>query len=125
MEIRQLGYVGLQGSDPKAWLDFATRIVGLQPARVLPGESWGLPGQPNPGAPSSGSGVAPDGTVFLKMDDWQWRVALHPGDGPGLRYLGFELRGPTELAAAVAELGARGIPVSWASEQEIAARAVH
>src|SRR2546426_592963 len=27
MEIRQLGYVGLQGADPKAWLDFATRIA--------------------------------------------------------------------------------------------------
>lgn len=125
MEIRQLGYVGLSGSDPKAWLDFATRILGLQPARVLPGETWGLPGMPNPGAPSGGSGVAPDGSVYLKMDDWQWRVALHPGDGPGVRYLGFELRGPDELAAAVSELAAKGVAATPATPEELAARAVH
>jgi 3,4-dihydroxy-9,10-secoandrosta-1,3,5(10)-triene-9,17-dione 4,5-dioxygenase len=125
MEIRQLGYVGLSGSDPKAWLDFATRIVGLQPARVLPGETWGLPGMPNPGAPSGGTGVAADGSVYLKMDDWQWRVALHPGDGPGVRYLGFELRGQPELDAAVSELAAKGVAVTHATPEELEARAVH
>src|SRR5262249_46703824 len=100
-------------------------VVGLQPARVLPGESWGMPGQPNAGAPSAGSGVAPDGTVFLKMDDWQWRVALHPGDGPGLRYLGFQLRGPAELAAGVAERGGKRIAGPPATQSELEARAVH
>ena len=123
MEIRQLGYVGLQGADPKAWLDFATRIVGLMPARVVPGENWGIPGAPD--TPSGGSGVAADGSVFLKMDDWQWRVALHPGGGPGLRYLGFELRGPAELAAAVAELETKSVAVTWATPAELEARAVH
>ncbi len=51
MEIRQLGYVGLEGPDPKAWLDFATRVGGLMPARVVPGEAWGpaLPGLPRSG----------------------------------------------------------------------------
>src|ERR1700752_47040 len=120
MEIRSLGYVGLQGSDPKAWLHFANRGGGLMPARVAPGEDWGmpgLPGMPSASAPSGGSGVASDGSVYLKMDDWQWRVALHPGPGPGLRYLGFELRGPAELSAAAAELEARGIAVAWASEE--------
>ena len=123
MEIRQLGYVGLQGADPKAWLDFATRIVGLMPARVVPGENWGMPGAPE--TPSGGSGVAADGSVFMKMDDWQWRVALHPGGGPGVRYLGFELRGPAELAAAVAELEAKRVAVTWATPAELDARAVH
>ena len=59
MEIRQLGYVGLQGSDPKAWLDFATRIVGLQPARVLPGETWGMPGMPKLSPGSTRAGCRP------------------------------------------------------------------
>jgi 3,4-dihydroxy-9,10-secoandrosta-1,3,5(10)-triene-9,17-dione 4,5-dioxygenase len=128
MEIRQLGYLGLQGSDPKAWLDFATRICGLMPARVVPGEPWGMPGLPGlPGAgpAAGGSGIAADGTVFLKMDDWQWRVALHPAEAPGLRYLGLELRGPAELAAAEAELAARGLAVARATPEELEARAVH
>jgi 3,4-dihydroxy-9,10-secoandrosta-1,3,5(10)-triene-9,17-dione 4,5-dioxygenase len=59
------------------------------------------------------------------MDDWQWRVALHPGDGPGVRYLGFELRGPAELAAAVSELEAKRIAVTPATLSELEARAVH
>ena len=59
MEIRQLGYVGLQGADPKAWLDFATRILGLQPARVLPGESWGMPGMPQVSPGSTRAGWSP------------------------------------------------------------------
>jgi len=126
VEIRQLGYVGLQGADPKAWLDFATRIVGLMPARVCPGEAWGMPGMPNQAPPASGgSGVAADGSVYLKMDDWQWRAALHPGPGPGLRYLGLEVRGPAELAAAVAELEAKGLAVTRATPAELEARTVH
>jgi 3,4-dihydroxy-9,10-secoandrosta-1,3,5(10)-triene-9,17-dione 4,5-dioxygenase len=125
MEIRQLGYLGLEGPDPKAWLDFATRVCGLEPARVVPGEAWGVLGQPAPATASGGSGVAADGSVFLKMDDWQWRVALHPGARPGLRYLGFELRGAAELATAVAELEAKGLAVAHATSEELEARAVH
>ena len=35
MEIRQLGYLGLEANDPKAWLDFATRICGLDRKSVV------------------------------------------------------------------------------------------
>jgi 3,4-dihydroxy-9,10-secoandrosta-1,3,5(10)-triene-9,17-dione 4,5-dioxygenase len=125
MEIRQLGYVGLEGPDPKAWLDFATRVVGLMPARVVPGEPWGMPGGPAEARASGGSGIAVDGSVFLKMDDWQWRVAFHPSGAPGLRYLGLEVRGPAELAQAAAELGARGLTATPATPEELEARAVH
>jgi 2,3-dihydroxybiphenyl 1,2-dioxygenase len=90
----------------------------------VPGEAWGMPGRTSP-ASSAGSGVASDGSVFLKMDDWQWRVAFHPAERPGLRYLGFELRGPAELAAAVAELEAKGVAVTPATAGELEARAVH
>jgi 3,4-dihydroxy-9,10-secoandrosta-1,3,5(10)-triene-9,17-dione 4,5-dioxygenase len=125
MQIRQLGYAGLEGPDPKAWLDFATRICGLMPARAVPGEPWGMPGAMPAGSISGGSGVAADGSVFLKMDEWQWRVALHPAPAPGLRYLGLELRGPSELEAACAELAARGLAPTAATPAELEARAVH
>ena len=125
MEIRQLGYVGLEGPDPKGWLDFATRVCGLMPARLVPGETWAAPGLPAAGAASGGSGVAADGSVYLKLDEWQWRVALHPAAAPGLRYLGLELRGPAELAAAAAELEARGLAVTRATPGELEARGVH
>jgi 3,4-dihydroxy-9,10-secoandrosta-1,3,5(10)-triene-9,17-dione 4,5-dioxygenase len=125
MKIRGLGYVGLQGPDPKAWLDFATRVCGLMPARRVPGEPWGMPGAPPAGAPSGGSGLAADGSAYLKMDDWQWRLAVHPDPRPGLRYLGLELRGPAELAEAARELAAAGVAVRRATPEELALRGAH
>ena len=125
MQIRGLGYVGLQGPEPKEWLDFATNVCGLMPARAVPGEEWGMPGTDAPGPPSGGSGVAPDGSVFLKMDDWQWRIAVHPAPRPGLRYLGLEVRGPEELEQAAREIGEAGLSVERAGDPELAARAVH
>ena len=73
MKIRGLGYVGLQGPDPKVWLDFATNVCGLMPARSVPGDSRGAS---RPGPTDGGNAIAPDGSVFLKMDDWQWRIAV-------------------------------------------------
>ncbi|MAG29397.1 MAG: glyoxalase [Deltaproteobacteria bacterium] len=122
MDIRGLGYVGLQGPEPKAWLDFATNVCGLMPARKVPGEAWGLPGVD---AGTAGTGVAADGSVYLKMDDWQWRIAVHPDERPGLRYLGLEVRGPEELEGAAAELEGAGQAAEWASEAELESRAVH
>jgi len=123
MNIRGLGYAGFACSEPKAWLSYATDVLGLMPARAVPGEGWGEPGKPGAKPPSGGSGVAPDGSVYLKLDDWQWRIAIHPGEG-GLRYLGFELGGRQQLEAAVAELNAAGHPAEMAAAADATARAV-
>lgn len=118
MQIRGLGYVGLQGPDPKRWLDFATNVCGLEPARSVPGEGA-------PPGPEGGNAIASDGTAYLKMDDWQWRIAVHPDERPGLRYFGLEVAGPEALASAGQALEREGLPVAQASEQELAARGVH
>ena len=59
MNIKSLGYVGIGTNDPRAWLDFAVEVLGMMPARAVPGEGWGEPGQPRPdtGRPE---GVAED-----------------------------------------------------------------
>jgi len=125
MEIRALGYVGIGAPDPAACLDFATRIVGLMPARACPGEDWGMPAVPGSGPASGGRGIAADGSVYLKMDDWQWRIAVHPRPGrPGLVYLGLELAGPVELEQALAELHSAGCEARAGSEKEARGRAV-
>lgn len=118
MEIRSLGYVGLEGPDPKTFFDFATNVCGLAPARCVPGESR----SPNP---DEASAFGADGSVFLKMDDWQWRIACHPNERPGLRYLGLEVADERALAAAAAELEAAGLRVETASDELLATRAVH
>lgn len=113
MQIMGLGYVGIGVSQPEAMLGYATEILGLMPAREVPGEA------------GSASHLARDGSVYLKLDDWQWRVALHPSDTNGqLMYLGFELRGELELEAAVEELRGHGCEVRVGTADDAAARAV-
>ena len=122
MKIRGLGYVGVQGPDPKVWLDFATNVCGLMPARSVPGDSAGPRAG---GASDGGNAIASDGSVFLKMDDWQWRIAVHPDERPGLRYFGLEVAGPDELASASKELERAGLTVRAASDHELASRGIH
>jgi 3,4-dihydroxy-9,10-secoandrosta-1,3,5(10)-triene-9,17-dione 4,5-dioxygenase len=112
MQLRGLGYIGVAAADPKEWLRFGTEVCGLMPARRVPGE------EP---PPAGSGGIAKDGTVYLKMDDRQWRIAVHPG-APGLRYLGFELTGRPALEAAIEAVRARGVPVREGSAAEAAAR---
>jgi len=125
MNIKSLGYVGIGAPDPQQWLSYATEIIGLMPARACAGEDWGVPATPGSGPTSGGSGVAGDGTVYLKMDAWQWRIAVHPNsDNLGVMYLGFELASALELEAAVAELQASGVDARLGSEAQARQRSV-
>lgn len=126
MKIKSLGYIGIAAPDPAQWLAFATGIVGAMPARALPGESWGMPADPaNPGPASGGRGIAADGSAYLKLDDWQWRVAVHPAPSRrGIAYLGLEVHDRRALEQAVAELEKAGAPAELARDADAASRAV-
>lgn len=124
MKIRTLGYIGVGAKDPRAWLAYATDILGLMPARAVAGESWGVPGAPGQGPASAGSGIAADGSAYLKMDDWQWRIAVHPNRGNGLLYLGLEVDSRIELESAVADLRAADHPAEMGDETQARSRSV-
>lgn len=126
MAISSLGYIGIWAKDPGEWMKLGTEVLGMMPARALPGESWGTPGVPDdPGPASGGSGTAPDGSVFLKMDDWQWRVAVHKSDSrEGLAYLGFDADTAEGFAAMLKTLADAGVAVERASAADAAARSV-
>lgn len=125
MKIIALGYVGFGAPDPKAWLAYGTQIIGAMPARAVPGESWGIPMDPTSGPASKGSGVGPDGSVYLKFDQRQWRVAIHPSkDNAGVMYIGLEVEDVIALEAAVAELKAKGIEAKMGSPEQAYQRAV-
>ena len=64
MSVRSLGYVGFNAPDPAVWLDYATNIIGLMPARACAGEDWGIPMMPDSGPKSGGRGTAEDGSVY-------------------------------------------------------------
>ena len=73
----------------------------MMPARAVPGESWGFPQDPNFEIASGGKGVADDGSVYLKLDEYQWRIGIHQDDNNhGILYIGFEVDNVTELEEA-------------------------
>lgn len=118
VNIVGLGYVGLSAIDPGQWLEFGCGQLGLDLGRAPGGEAWSDTGPGGQGA---------DGSLWFRIDDWSWRLAIHPvreGERPGLRYLGFELAGEAELDAALAELQAAGFIARRGNREECLARAV-
>src|SRR5512134_3239042 len=97
--VRQLGYLGLEVSDPARWERFAVDVLGLLPARR--------------GA---------DGSLALRMDEYEQRIVLHPGPRDDLAYLGFELANAGELEALAAELAGAGVAVREAKPERAAER---
>lgn len=102
MDIRALGYVVVESTDPAGWEHFATQVAGL--------------------------GVAPmareDGALSLKMDDYAWRLRVVKGSQDRFLCPGWELAGAQAFADAMRELEAAGIVWRRASAQECAARRV-
>jgi len=114
-----LGYVGIHAPDPVAWRDYAIGVCGLEPSLIPPGpRQAGMPvAQPE------GTGIAADGTAFLKMDRLQWRLGVHPGE-PGLAYLGFELTTDAGFERAMSEIASRGVEIRRGTDAELEARSV-
>ena len=118
--LRGLGYIGVGAPDPEEWLRFGTEVCGLMPARILPDARHNEVAVPTPDA----AGVAPDGSVYLKMDERQWRIAVHPSHDPALHYLGFELPGPEAVEGLARELDGMGIEVVRGARELCDARGV-
>jgi 2,3-dihydroxybiphenyl 1,2-dioxygenase len=118
MDILGLGYLGLSAVSPGDWMRFGRDVLGLD-LGIAPGaEVW---------AGADAGGCGDDGSVWFRLDDRTWRLAIHPvapGERPGLRYIGLELAGERELEAALAELAEAGCPARMGTRQECLARAV-
>ncbi len=100
MSIGSLGYLGLQVKDTAAWEAFATGVLGLMPAEP-----------------------AGDSRRF-RLDDLAWRIAVEPGAADDLAYVGFEVAGPAELAAAGERLSEAGVAVGNGNPELLAERGV-
>jgi 2,3-dihydroxybiphenyl 1,2-dioxygenase len=103
MDIIGIGYLGFEAPDPAAWREFGNDILGTT--------EWT-------------SAEAVDDTVYLRMDDRRYRMAIHPGPDHRLAYIGWELKGRTGFDAAMATLKTAGIPVEMGDAELCRARAV-
>ncbi len=99
--IRGLGYLGLGVSDLDAWERFATEILGLQSA-----------------------GRTDDGTLHLRMDEYEYRFALHRDASDDLAYIGWEVPDARALREVADRLRAAGASVAAGSSAEARARRV-
>lgn len=100
MDIRGLGYIGIDVADVEAWRDYA-ELLGVM---VVPCDDDGF---------------------FMRVDERPFRVVVRAGDGPeGLAFAGWELTDAAALAQAAAELEGAGCATDAASSEECAQRRV-
>ena len=101
MGIIQLGYVGFGVSDLPRWETLMRDVLGL-------------------GVSDRGD----DGTVYLRMDDYQYRIALHPTGEDDIVYAGWQVTNPRDFAEVAQRLRAAGATVEEGTAEDAAKRKV-
>lgn len=99
--VRALGYIGIGARDLPAWERFATEVLGL-----------------------AVSERGPDGTLFLRMDEYHYRIIVQPDERDDLAFMGWEVADEAALTALAAQLQAQGVEVRRGTKEECAARQV-
>ncbi|MER6982332.1 VOC family protein [Streptomyces carpinensis] len=92
MQLSGLGYFGLRTQRIDQWRTFAEGVLGVRTRTTEDG-------------------------LRLRLDERDWRIALHESDTEEFAYVGWELPGPAELDAAAAELEAAGVAVEYADDE--------
>lgn len=102
MAISGLGYIGIGVSDLDHWRAFATsEVLGLQESEV-----------------------GPDGTVYLRMDEYHHRLALTPTGEDDVVYVGWEVPTAEDLQTMANHLDESKIPYEKATPEELEHRKV-
>jgi 3,4-dihydroxy-9,10-secoandrosta-1,3,5(10)-triene-9,17-dione 4,5-dioxygenase len=99
--ISSLGYLRISSTDPEAWREFGTRVLGMVEGRG-----------PDPAA------------VYLRMDDFPARLIIVPGEQDRLLASGWEVADERTLAEVADVLAAAGVPVKTGEQAELADRRV-
>ena len=88
MNVRCLGYIGIESENLLAWREFCSEFLGLMDV-------------------SDGTG-----SLRFKMDEQSWRLAIEPGDKEDLAFMGFDARNSDQLARISQQLSALGYPLT-------------
>ncbi|WP_018636321.1 VOC family protein [Parafrankia elaeagni] len=95
MDILGIGYVGVESPTFKEWATFGPEVLGLGLADPRPD----------------------DETIYLRMDDRRYRIAVHPGETDKISYFGWELTGRRAYDEALATLEKAGVDVELGGEE--------
>ncbi|GHB70992.1 biphenyl-2,3-diol 1,2-dioxygenase [Streptomyces viridiviolaceus] len=101
MDIRALGYLRLETTKPAEWRTYALDVLGMVEA----------------------SGTTEE-TLYLRMDDRSYRIAIQAGESDRLLAAGWEVANRAALAQAAQELEAAGFAVKTADAAELSERRV-
>jgi len=101
MELRALGYIGVQSAKLDDWSGFATRLLGMQQVDKAAAQR------------------------SFRMDDRKQRLVVSRAEHDGLGFLGWEVAERSDLDALAARLDAHGIAVrrgtrALADERQVA-----
>ena len=97
IDLRGLGYVVYDVTDVDAWRVLTVDAFGMMPAAGPPGS-------------------ADDGTLWLRLDERSWRVAVQPARRDAQVCAGWEVADTVALDDAVTHLEAHGVAVKAADE---------
>ena len=99
--VTQLGYVGIGAKDIEQWEHYATESLGLQ-----------------------SNGRESDGSLLLRMDEYEYRIAVHPDNRDDISYVGWQVTNEQGLVDMEAQLRNAGVEVSFGTPEEAKARRV-
>ena len=102
MDVRSLGYVVIESTDPAKWLDYGTNILGLMVAPNMPD----------------------DGNVYLKMDERPFRFMITKSDQDRLQLCGWELADQETFESTKESLQSAGFEFTEGSAELAQARQV-
>jgi len=99
--IRSLGYLRIEATDPGAWREFGTKLLGMVEGR----------------GPEQGA-------VYLRMDDFPARLVIVPGEADRLLASGWEVAAEADLTALAEALDRAGVAAKAGTPAELAHRRV-
>ena len=99
--VTQLGYMGFEVSDLEAWEKFATTVLGMQIVRR-----------------------DADGGFALRMDSYQYRLFVTPGDADDVSVFGWQVTDEAALNEIVGRLEGAGVAVTGGTAEDTAQRGV-
>lgn len=100
MAVSQLGYIGFGVRDVDAWAPFAQDVLGMEVVE------------------------RPDGSLRLRMDEYDHRIALRPTGANDLAYVGWQTLNRAEFETTKAKLLEVGVEYAQGTPEELAERRV-